>query len=110
MDDIAVYGESLEELLEQFSLFLDICRENHLTLSPKKFQMCDPEHSIKFAGMILSSKGLSPDPDKMSAIQDFPIPNNRNRPSLMARSLSTIFDMVPRTSFMSKWTKAPSER
>ena len=77
VDDIAVYGESLEELLEQFSLFLDICRENHLTLSPKKFQMCDPEHSIKFAGMILSSKGLSPDPDKMSAIRDFPIPNNR---------------------------------
>ena len=77
VDDIAVYGESLEELLEQFSLFLYICRENHLTLSPKKFQMCDPEHSIKFAGMILSSKGLSPDPDKMSAIRDFPIPNNR---------------------------------
>ena len=77
VDDIAVYGESLEELLEQFSLFLDICREHHLTLSPKKFQMCDPEHSIKFAGMVLSSKGLSPDPDKMSAIRDFPIPNNR---------------------------------
>ena len=77
VDDIAVYGESLEELLEQFSLFLDICREHHLTLSPKKFQMCDPEHSIKFAGMVLSSKGLLPDPDKMSAIQDFPIPNNR---------------------------------
>ena len=78
VDDIAVYGESLEELLEQFSLFLHICRENHLTLSPKKFQMCDPEHSIKFAGMILSSKGLSPDPDKMSAIRDFPIPINRS--------------------------------
>ena len=77
VDDIAVYGESLEELLEQFSLFLHICRENHLTLSPKKFQMCDPEHSIKFAGMVLSSKGLSPDPDKMSAIRDFPIPKNR---------------------------------
>ena len=36
--------------------------------------MCDPDGFIKFAGMILSSKGLSPDPDKMSAIRDFPIP------------------------------------
>ena len=36
VDDIAVYGESKEELEEQFSLFLDICRENHLTLSPKE--------------------------------------------------------------------------
>ena len=77
VDDIAVFGETKEELEHQFSLFLDICREHHLTLSPKKFQMCDPDGFIKFAGMVLSSKGLSPDPDKMSAIRDFPIPNNR---------------------------------
>ena len=69
-----MYGESEGELEEKFSLFLEICRENHLTLSPKKFQLCDPDGSIKFTGMILSSKGLSPDPDKMSVIQDFPIP------------------------------------
>ena len=74
VDDIAVFGESKEELEEQFSIVLDICRENHLTLSPKKFQMCVPDGFIRFAGMILSSKGLSPDPDKMSAIQDCPIP------------------------------------
>ena len=77
VDDITVFGESKEELVDQFSLFLDICREHHLTLSPKKFQMCDLDGSIKFAGMVLSSKGLSPDPDKMSVIRDFPIPNNR---------------------------------
>ena len=77
VDDIAVFGETKEELEQQFSLFLDICREHHLTLSPKKFQMCDPDGFIKFAGMVLSSKGLSPDPDKMSAIRDFPIPINR---------------------------------
>ena len=40
--------------------------------------MCDPDGFIKFAGMVLSSKGLSPDPDKMSAIQDFPIPVSRS--------------------------------
>ena len=74
VDDIAVYEESKEELEEQFSLFLEIYRENHLTLSLKKFQTCDPEGFIKFAGMIMSSKGLSPDPDKMSVIQDFLIP------------------------------------
>ena len=74
VDDIAVCGELLGELLEQFSLFLDICREHHLT---QKFQMCYPEHSIRFAGMIMSSKGLSPASDKMSVIRDFPIPNNR---------------------------------
>ena len=78
VDDIAVYGESKGKLEEQFSLFLYICRENHLTLSPKKFQTCNPEGFIKFAGMILSSKGLSPDPDKMSAIRDFPIPVSKS--------------------------------
>ena len=63
VDDIAVYGETEDQLKEQFSLFLDICRDNHLTLSPKKFQMCGPDdQGIKFAGMILSSKGLSPRP------------------------------------------------
>ena len=78
VDDIAVFGKSKGELEEQFLIFLDICRENHLTLSPKKFQMCDPDGFIKFAGMILSSKGLSSDTDKMSAIQKFPIPVSRS--------------------------------
>ena len=72
--------------------------------------MCDPEHSIKFAGMILSSKGLSPDPDKMSAIRDFPIPKNRTDLRSWMGLCQTIFDMVPRTSSMSNWTEAPSER
>ena len=40
--------------------------------------MCNPDGFIKFAGMILSSKGLSPDPDKMSVIQDFPITVSRS--------------------------------
>ena len=110
VDDIAVFGESKEELEEQFSLFLDICREHHLTLSPKKFQMCDPDGFIKFAIMVLSSKGLSPDPDKMSAIRDFSIPINRDRPSIVVGSLSTVFDVVPRTSIVSKWSQTPSER
>ena len=68
VDDIAVFGEPKGELEKQFSLFLNICREHHLTLSPKKFQMYDPDGFIKFVGMVLSSKGLSPEPDKMSAI------------------------------------------
>ena len=73
VDNVAVYGKTEDKLLKQFGLFLEICRENHLTLSPKKLQFADPDGSIKFAGMILSSKGLSPDLDKLSEIRDFPI-------------------------------------
>ena len=77
VDDVAVYGETEAELLTQFSILLYICSENHFTLSLKMFQFTDPDGSIKFAGMILSSRGLLPDPFKPSAIQDFMILNSK---------------------------------
>ena len=72
--------------------------------------MCDPDGFIKFAGMILSSKGLSPDPDKMSVIQDFPDTSFEIRPPFVVRSLSTIQYVVSGIGILSKWSPTPGER
>ena len=50
MDDVLLYGKTLEELLEQLILFLKVCAENNLTVAPKKFQFAHPEEVCPLPG------------------------------------------------------------
>ena len=72
VDDICLYADTEEEMLENLRKFLQICEEYHITLSPKKIQFAGPGEFVIFAGMKLSEEGCSQDPDKMRAILDFP--------------------------------------
>ena len=47
------------------------CREIGLTISKKKLSIST---SLSFAGYVISSKGVEPDPEKVAAIRDFPSP------------------------------------
>ena len=62
IDDLLVHCESMAKLHEQLEHLLKICREHQLTLSPRKFQMCDKNGSLIFAGYKLSAAGCEPDP------------------------------------------------
>ena len=57
IDDLLVFAVGMTELDEQLELLLQICREHHLTLSPRKFQLCDKQGSFIFAGYRISGKG-----------------------------------------------------
>ncbi len=73
VDDILVLAPSLELLETRLRAVLTRCRENGITISKKKFQVGS---SVKFAGYIVSSTGVEPDPDKVLAISDFPAPKD----------------------------------
>ena len=71
VDDILIFGEDLKTVTERTRLILTRCRENSITLSKKKVEF---GQEVKFAGFLVSAKGVKPDPDKMKAIRDFPKP------------------------------------
>jgi predicted aspartyl protease len=73
IDDVLIFGETkaqhdarLHEVLQRF-------RQANITLNDK----CEfAKQRIKFAGHIISAEGISPDPDKLSAIVNMQPPTN----------------------------------
>ena len=74
VDDILVHATNNQELLDSTVKVLDRCRENKITLNPKKFQFGEEE--IDYVGYKVSSSGIKADPTKLNAIKNFPTPTN----------------------------------
>ena len=53
---------------------LQRCEPLHITLSRSKFQIAS---SLNFAGCIVSSEGVQPDPACISFLPDFPVPRDQ---------------------------------
>ena len=73
VDDILIFAPDLDTLITRVTEVLKRCSENTITLSKKKVQFGD---TVKFAGYLIASTGIRPDPDKLKAIRDFPPPTN----------------------------------
>lgn len=72
LDDIIVATESFEkhfEILEKLSGRISMAG---LTISVTKSRFC--MKSLKYLGYVISEKGISPDPDKISAITEYVVP------------------------------------
>ena len=70
VDDILFWAPSLAALEDRLHKVLQRCSDLHITLSRLKFQI---DRSLKFAGCIVSDEGVEPDPDRISALADFPV-------------------------------------
>src|SRR6266576_5610192 len=75
MDDLIIYGKTVEEHDCALKSVLERARKFNLTLSEEKFQF--RQEKLKYLGHIISSEGIKPDPAKISAIYNFPIPKDR---------------------------------
>ena len=71
VDDILVWAATPSELETWLHLILQRCEKLHVTLSKSKFHI---DNSLKFAGCVISDKGVFPDPDHVSALSEFPVP------------------------------------
>ena len=49
------------------------CRERGITVSKKKMQI---GQKVEFAGYIVSSEGIFPDPKKTECLREFPVPED----------------------------------
>ena len=74
MDDIVVYASSLEEHNIKMNKLMDRLRAANLMLQPDKCEFL--RHEVTYLGHIIGENGIRPDPQKISAVKNFPTPKN----------------------------------
>ncbi|XP_011859544.1 PREDICTED: uncharacterized protein LOC105557028 [Vollenhovia emeryi] len=77
LDDVIIFGKTFEQMLHNLKkVFLRI-REVNLRVNPKKCVLF--ARSVKYLGHVISSEGISTDPEKISAIKDWPQPYSKKQ-------------------------------
>ncbi|KAJ8399615.1 hypothetical protein AAFF_G00410260 [Aldrovandia affinis] len=74
LDDLIVFGKTLEEHEERLLKVLDRLQEVGLKLSLDKCQFCQPK--VKYVGHIVSAHGIGTDPGKVEAVTTWPRPTD----------------------------------
>ena len=72
LDDIAIYSNSPEEHLDHIRIVLQVLRENKLQIKLKKCFWAKKE--TEYLGVIAGNGVLRPSPDKIAAVQKWPLP------------------------------------
>ncbi|CAK9812938.1 Retrovirus-related Pol polyprotein from transposon 17.6 [Anthophora plagiata] len=72
LDDIVIYSSSLREHEIKFRKLMDRLRRANLQLQPEKCQFLRKE--VCYLGHIIGAHGVRPDPGKILAVKNFPVP------------------------------------
>lgn len=72
LDDILVYAPDPETLKIRLEAVEKVAKENNMTLNEEK--CVDEATSIEFLGVLLTSEGCEPLPERVNAIKNFPTP------------------------------------
>lgn len=74
LDDILVFGETMEEHLEHLRLVFELLREHQLFVKASKCSFaCD---HIDYLGHVISREGVATDKEKTQAMAQWPTPTN----------------------------------
>lgn len=74
IDDIIIYSDTLEHHMADLRRLFVALRAANLKLKPQKCILGAAE--VHYLGHIVSRNGISPNPDKTRAIDEFPVPRN----------------------------------
>ena len=74
VDDILVWGTNPFELEARLNCILECCQQLHVTLSHSKFHI---DTTLHFAGCVISDKDVLPDPNRILAQSNFPVPTDQ---------------------------------
>ena len=74
LDDICVFSSMVDEMLDHMGLVLNHLKEFNLKIKPKKTYFF--QSSVVFLGHVLSKNGISPNPEKVSKVKDWPVPKS----------------------------------
>lgn len=74
LDDIIIFGKTLEEHEQRLFKVLDRLEEVGLKISIDKCQFCQPE--VKYVGHIVSTNGIATDPDKVEVVKHWKEPTH----------------------------------
>lgn len=74
IDDLTIFTVSFEEHLQRLQEVFQRCREKGLKLAPKKCEIGMDEVTV--LGFHVSKAGVTPDPEKVKAVESWPAPRN----------------------------------
>ena len=72
LDDVLIFGKTVEEHNERLDLVLRRIKEAGLKLSPEKCTFLQKE--VKYLGHVVTPDGVATDPDKIASIKNWKIP------------------------------------
>ena len=74
LDDVVVFSSTFEDHVSRLQQVFDRFRVARLKLKPSKCKLF--QRQIRFLGHIVSAEGVSPDPQKVEAVRNWPVPRN----------------------------------
>jgi hypothetical protein len=74
LDDLLIYSRSVNDHLEHLEMVFGRLRAVNLKLKPKKCNLF--RMSVQYLCFVISGDGVQPDPSKISAIVEWPVPKN----------------------------------
>jgi hypothetical protein len=75
LDDVIIFGENLEEHHTRLREVFEKLRQYNLKIEPDKCEFLKTE--LTYLGHVVTGEGVKPDPQKIQAICEFPIPKNK---------------------------------
>lgn len=75
LDDVIVFSSTLQEHLKRLESVFTRLRQHGLKLKPSKCHILQKE--VKYLGHVVSENGVSTDPEKVSAVRDWPVPRTK---------------------------------
>lgn len=77
LDDIIVFSKTFEEMMANLRLIFLRFRSINLKINPKKCSFL--KRQVKYLGHVVSECGISTDPEKISAVETWPIPRTKKQ-------------------------------
>lgn len=74
LDDVVIFSKTREEHLERLQMVLDRLRQHGLHLKASKCRFM--QLKLKLLGFVISAAGVLPDPEKVEAVAQYPVPSN----------------------------------
>ena len=75
IDNIIIVGSTFDEHISNLQLVFKCLKQAGLKMQPSKYQFL--QQKVTFLGHIISLNGISPDPEKTSKIEQWPVPSSR---------------------------------
>ena len=73
LDDIIIFGSTIQEHNRNLAIVLQRLRERGLKIQPDKCEFLKPE--LEYLGHVVTADGIKPNPIKVNAVRGFKTPN-----------------------------------
>lgn len=100
LDDIIIYSTSLQEHIDRLKLVFDRLRSSNFKVQMDKTEFL--QKTVQFLGHVITPDGVKPNPDKITAIKNFPIPKTQTEIKSFLGLLGYYRRFIPNLSKITK--------